>query len=165
MPNTAGLDVQSRPNLLDVLHSLHMSRQPRIIMGLRVQDPIPEWITHLAYVRQGSVITGEKDCVLSVALAQTTISTPIMTPQTSSGTGAVVVDLENVKVQYSNRVVGILALSFVNYILSGTTKHQLANSTRGKMASPRSKRSVCLYSFVSPVCNFVQAREKPHCSR
>ncbi|KAG2050943.1 hypothetical protein BDR06DRAFT_625528 [Suillus hirtellus] len=39
-----GLDVNTRPILLNVLRSLHESRSPRIIVGLRIQDPVPDWI-------------------------------------------------------------------------------------------------------------------------
>ncbi|OAX30843.1 hypothetical protein K503DRAFT_870855 [Rhizopogon vinicolor AM-OR11-026] len=43
-----GLDVNTRPILLNVLWSLHETRKPRIIMDLRMQDPVPGWISHVA---------------------------------------------------------------------------------------------------------------------
>ncbi|KAF9222452.1 P-loop containing nucleoside triphosphate hydrolase protein [Gyrodon lividus] len=56
-----GLDANKRPTLLSVLRSLHEARSPRIIMGLRSQDPVPDWITHLALVHDGKVLTGTKE--------------------------------------------------------------------------------------------------------
>ena len=46
----AGLDVTHRPQLTSLLQELHESRKPRILMALRLQDPLPEWITHVAFV-------------------------------------------------------------------------------------------------------------------
>ena len=40
--SAAGLDAKSRPTLLSVLQSLHEARRPRIIIGLRMQDPLPD---------------------------------------------------------------------------------------------------------------------------
>ncbi|KII95469.1 hypothetical protein PLICRDRAFT_96475 [Plicaturopsis crispa FD-325 SS-3] len=62
-----GLDVGSRPKLLAALHALHVARQPRIIIGLRSQDPLPEWITHIALVKDRSVLVGERETVLATA--------------------------------------------------------------------------------------------------
>ncbi|KAF8980061.1 P-loop containing nucleoside triphosphate hydrolase protein [Cyathus striatus] len=59
-----GLDTHARPLLLTLLHQLHESRAPRIILGLRTQDVIPEWITNVVVVRGGGVISGEKGEVL-----------------------------------------------------------------------------------------------------
>ncbi|KAG1799543.1 hypothetical protein EV424DRAFT_1588866 [Suillus variegatus] len=44
------LDVNTRPILLNVLRSLHESRSLRIIMGIWIQDPVPECISHIAVV-------------------------------------------------------------------------------------------------------------------
>ena len=45
---TAGLDVVQRPLLSDLLGELHFKQHPIVIMELRPQDPLPEWITHVA---------------------------------------------------------------------------------------------------------------------
>jgi hypothetical protein len=45
---TAGLDVVQRPLLANLLGELHSKQQPIVIMELRPQDPLPEWITHVA---------------------------------------------------------------------------------------------------------------------
>ncbi|KAJ7624902.1 P-loop containing nucleoside triphosphate hydrolase protein [Roridomyces roridus] len=56
-----GLDVQNRATALDVLHELHSANDPHIILGLRMHDPVPQWITHLVIVNEGIVKTGPKD--------------------------------------------------------------------------------------------------------
>ena len=37
--------------MTNLLYELHKSRQPRVLMALRPQDPLPDWITHVALVR------------------------------------------------------------------------------------------------------------------
>lgn len=103
----AGLDVLRRPSLLNVLRSLHEKRSPRVIMGLRTQDPIPEWITHVALVQNGRVVTGEKDGVLAQRITSGSSTNKSMSKVTSTSqkTRSVLVDFTNVKVQYSDRVV------------------------------------------------------------
>ncbi|KAG1824019.1 hypothetical protein EV424DRAFT_745195 [Suillus variegatus] len=61
----AGLDVNTRPILLNVLRSLHESLSPRIIMGLRIQDPVPDWISHIALVTGKTILTGVKYEIMS----------------------------------------------------------------------------------------------------
>ncbi|KAI0688994.1 P-loop containing nucleoside triphosphate hydrolase protein [Cytidiella melzeri] len=56
-----GLDVSTRGQVLSLLQSLHNDNSPHIILGMRPQDPIPEWTTHLAMIRKdGTVHTGTK---------------------------------------------------------------------------------------------------------
>ncbi|KAL0955582.1 hypothetical protein HGRIS_001819 [Hohenbuehelia grisea] len=101
-----GLDVQTRPSLLSLLHRLHSERKPRIILGLRTQDEIPEWITHVALVNDGSVHTGSKDEVrIPKARPKTSEKTGDGRPSSSHQTGKLVVDMNNVKVQYGDRIV------------------------------------------------------------
>jgi hypothetical protein len=79
-----------------------LAKNPRIILGLRKQDPIPEWITHAAIVDDGRVQAGKKQDVLSSMTRQATISktqTDIHIPQTAQG--KVLVDLKNVNVAYN----------------------------------------------------------------
>ncbi|KAF8546650.1 P-loop containing nucleoside triphosphate hydrolase protein [Imleria badia] len=106
-----GLDVNSRPTLLSVLRSLHEARRPRIIRGLRMQDPIPDWITHLALVSDGRVFTGTKEEVLATQeLHKTTedgsisIDATALTKRTVDE-GKPVVVLRNVNVAYGERKV------------------------------------------------------------
>jgi ABC-type multidrug transport system fused ATPase/permease subunit len=44
---TAGLDVNVRTVVSTLLRDLHQAQAPRVLLGLRAQDPIPEWITHV----------------------------------------------------------------------------------------------------------------------
>ncbi|KAG1898991.1 uncharacterized protein F5891DRAFT_1190175 [Suillus fuscotomentosus] len=60
-----GLDVNTRPILLNVLRSLHESRSPRTIMGLWIQDPVSDWISHIALVTGETILTGVKDDIVS----------------------------------------------------------------------------------------------------
>jgi len=57
--------MQMRPALLNLLQKLNSARAPRIIMGLRVHDPIPDWVSHVAFVRGGRVYTGLKEDILT----------------------------------------------------------------------------------------------------
>ncbi|KAK0481784.1 P-loop containing nucleoside triphosphate hydrolase protein [Armillaria novae-zelandiae] len=101
-----GLDVQNRPNLLNLLHSLHQSRSPRVILGLRAQDPVPDWITHVALLRGSKVVTGPKDIILHEEALRSKHATATTATQTvTNETGAVVADLKNVRVQYDSRAV------------------------------------------------------------
>ncbi|KAF8311575.1 P-loop containing nucleoside triphosphate hydrolase protein [Clavulina sp. PMI_390] len=43
-----GLDKTHRPLLLSLLHAHHARQNPLIILGLRMHDPIPEWVSHVA---------------------------------------------------------------------------------------------------------------------
>jgi len=107
-----GLDVSNRPKLLDILHSLHVARNPRILLGLRLQDPVPEWITHLALISEKGVITGQKDIVLEaeaerrVREERDSQSRSSNASSSLSGSGrSTVVDLKNVSVTYGPRQV------------------------------------------------------------
>ncbi|KAK0198787.1 P-loop containing nucleoside triphosphate hydrolase protein [Armillaria mellea] len=101
-----GLDVQNRPNLLNLLHSLHQSRSPRVILGLRAHDPVPDWITHVALLRGRKVVTGPKDIILHEEALRSKHATATTAAQiVTNETGAVVADLKNVRVQYDSRVV------------------------------------------------------------
>ncbi|THU88807.1 P-loop containing nucleoside triphosphate hydrolase protein [Dendrothele bispora CBS 962.96] len=103
-----GLDVNARPKLLDVLHSLHQARSPRVIMGLRTQDTIPDWITHVASVKGNRIAVGDKTRVMQAELErsqkQDLVNSQRSVSQTTK-TGDIVVDLQNVRVQYQERKV------------------------------------------------------------
>jgi hypothetical protein len=80
-------------------------------MGLRMQDPVPEWITHLALVHDGKVLTGTKEEILSEYAirkakenrARTTISGT--SAKKAEDDGKPVVVLKNVNVAYGPREV------------------------------------------------------------
>ncbi|KAF8058664.1 P-loop containing nucleoside triphosphate hydrolase protein [Lyophyllum atratum] len=108
-----GLDVQNRPKLLEVLRALHSARAPRVILGLRTQDPVPEWITHVALVKGGKVATGPKDAVLP-ALEHRDTEVGGDAAMTSlvgqargegQGRGELLVDMQGVNVRYGPRTI------------------------------------------------------------
>lgn len=111
MDSAAGLDVNSRPTLLSVLRSLHEARRPRIIIGLRMQDPIPDWISHLALVSDGKVLTGTKEEILEkqefheVKEGRVTLMNSTTSAKRTEGEGQPVVILRNVNVSYGERKV------------------------------------------------------------
>jgi hypothetical protein len=101
-----------RPTLLGLLHSVHVSNNPRIIMGLRLQDPVPEWISHIALVQDGRVKTGEKTTILqelndSRAKEASHSTSPVHNPGIEAN-AKVLVDMQNVNVRYHERHVSQL---------------------------------------------------------
>ncbi|KAL5352244.1 hypothetical protein ACLOAV_002191 [Pseudogymnoascus australis] len=62
-----GLDPPTLMSLSPLLHGLAKANDPRLILSLRPQDPIPDWITHLMYLRPECEIAlkGTKEEVLS----------------------------------------------------------------------------------------------------
>ena len=106
----AGLDVENRLKILELLKELHAEKKPRIIMGLRVQDDIPDWITHVAFADKNKVHVGEKEEVLKslrqplTELGNTAqVNRPTVQDQDSEG--RVVVNIEGANVQYGQRKV------------------------------------------------------------
>lgn len=102
----AGLDLKTRPTLVSLLHSVHVSKDPGIIMGLRLQDPVPEWITHVALVQDGHVITGEKTAILeklNIQGHEAARSVASVHHRGSSAGGRILVDMQNVNVRYHER--------------------------------------------------------------
>ena len=61
-----GLDPPTLITLLPILHGLAKANSPRLILALRPQDPLPEWITHLIYLGSGMRVAhqGLKEAVL-----------------------------------------------------------------------------------------------------
>ncbi|TFK71067.1 P-loop containing nucleoside triphosphate hydrolase protein [Pluteus cervinus] len=118
-----GLDVHSRPILVDLLQSLHVVNAPHIVMGLRTQDSIPDWITHLAFVHEDSVLTGKKDAIQDIIDTRARDSGRQPTSSAANSTShqdvqaaanpsypaippeALLADLQNATIKYSDRVV------------------------------------------------------------
>ncbi|KAI0264234.1 P-loop containing nucleoside triphosphate hydrolase protein [Gloeopeniophorella convolvens] len=100
-----GLDAATRPTLLSLLHAVHASHNPRIIMGLRLQDPVPEWVTHVALVQDGRVETGERNAILEkVDHSQVQTTSTVIPEHHSRCTEAdVLVSMQNVNVRYHER--------------------------------------------------------------
>lgn len=61
-----GLDPPTLTTLSPLLHGLAKANEPRLVLTLRPQDPIPEWITHLIYLKPECQIAfiGRKEVVL-----------------------------------------------------------------------------------------------------
>ncbi|KAI0012193.1 P-loop containing nucleoside triphosphate hydrolase protein [Xylariaceae sp. FL0662B] len=61
-----GLDPPTVAGLSPLLHGLASKASPRLVLSARPQDPIPDWITHLVYLRGDCQIgaMGEKNAVL-----------------------------------------------------------------------------------------------------
>ncbi|KAI9787423.1 MAG: hypothetical protein M1835_002690 [Candelina submexicana] len=64
--NIVGLDPPTLMALSPLLHRLAQSYSPRLVLTLRPQDPIPDWITHLIYLGQDCQVAhlGTKQQVL-----------------------------------------------------------------------------------------------------
>lgn len=116
MPNLpAGLDTASRPKLLHLLHKLHQTRKPRVILGLRTRDNIPSWITHIALVQDGTVKAGEKDAIAPLIINKydsSLVHHSSATLAPGDASGEIVLDLKNVNVKYSDRVVSKCCCTF-----------------------------------------------------
>ena len=80
-------------------------------MGLRLQDPVPEWISHIALVQDGRVKAGEKTTMLQElndSRAKASHSTsPVHNPSLEAK-AKVLVDMQNVNVRYHERHVSHL---------------------------------------------------------
>ncbi|KAJ6493285.1 P-loop containing nucleoside triphosphate hydrolase protein [Mycena sanguinolenta] len=106
-----GLDVENRAAVLKILQELHAACDPHIIIGLRMQDAVPDWITHLAVVGAGQVRTGSKDAMMQYKvqiLEQNARKDDAASAQTQSGpstktAGEPVVEMKNVSVTYGPR--------------------------------------------------------------
>jgi hypothetical protein len=110
----AGLDIATRGLVLSLLQSLHVRNAPHFILGMRPQDPIPEWTTHLALIREdGTVHTGHKEEVLAAA-ANTKLHPGWTPPEAAQhghnrDSGEVLASLAGVNVAYSDRKVELLS--------------------------------------------------------
>ncbi|KAI0075680.1 P-loop containing nucleoside triphosphate hydrolase protein [Panus rudis PR-1116 ss-1] len=108
-----GLDVTTRQLVLSLLETIHKSPdRPYVIIGARIQDPLPNWTTHLAVInRDGTVSTGRKEDLLHLvephqkhAQAHRTRVTP---PVAHRDTREVLIDMNDVNVTYGDRRVHI----------------------------------------------------------
>jgi len=102
-----GLDVIQRPILLDLLHNLHIHHTPRILLGLRPQDTLPKWITHLAIAKDGTVKAGARDTldyVVALPSSKDGASSANKT-QKEIKQGDELVSLKGVRVAYHDRQV------------------------------------------------------------
>ena len=63
-----GLDPSTLTTLSPLLHKLAQTKSPRLILALRPQDPLPDWITHLILIGPNLRVRvqGRKEMVLKV---------------------------------------------------------------------------------------------------
>ncbi|KAI0311188.1 P-loop containing nucleoside triphosphate hydrolase protein [Amylostereum chailletii] len=100
-----GLDAHMRPALLDLLHALHAARSPRVIMGLRLQDPIPDWVSHVALVQRGRVRAGPKQDVLAGQgdRAKETAHPVLQSLPPAETAGEALIEMRDLNVKYHTR--------------------------------------------------------------
>ena len=104
----AGLDVTTRAMVLSLLQNLHAKNSPHIIVGMRAQDPIPDWTTHLAVIhKDGRIHTGSKKDVLnapsSASLHAGWKATEHATHKPTSKNEEEIIRLSGVSVTYGDR--------------------------------------------------------------
>ncbi|KAI0090883.1 P-loop containing nucleoside triphosphate hydrolase protein [Irpex rosettiformis] len=104
-----GLDIATRSHVLGLLQSLHAENSPHIILGMRPQDPIPDWTTHLALIRKdGTVHTGPKEAILDAegdTLHSGWTAPPEVSHKPTKEASEAVVHLSGVNVAYGDRKV------------------------------------------------------------
>ena len=121
-------------------------------MGLRLQDPIPEWITHIALVHSGHVTTGEKAAILEKLNLHThkaAQSVATVRNRDSSAGSDILVDMQNVNVRYHERDVRWYFLFYIEVYRFAIDfkRHQLDYPRRGSLAPPRRERYVDHYVY------------------
>ncbi|KAJ3293020.1 hypothetical protein HDU76_007099, partial [Blyttiomyces sp. JEL0837] len=102
--NVVGLDVTSRRDIASILHDLKSSPSfPNVLLLLRPQDDIPDWITHVGVLDNQSLIwqgTHEQHAIIKQAEHKKTAKTPpkrVTTPtQSQRETLQPIVRLSNV---------------------------------------------------------------------
>ena len=72
-------------------------------MGLRLQDPIPEWITHIALVQGGQVKTGERATIVEELKSHVHDAGRPAAAVSARSEANILVDMRNVNVQYHER--------------------------------------------------------------
>ncbi|KAJ7152866.1 P-loop containing nucleoside triphosphate hydrolase protein [Mycena filopes] len=99
-----GLDVENRATVLSILHELHTACNPHIIIGLRTQDAVPSWVTHLARVDDGQVRAGPKGEIMQQCTVAGVHAAPAVQKK-EIPLGEVLVEMKNVSVTYGPRCV------------------------------------------------------------
>ncbi|KAJ7648180.1 P-loop containing nucleoside triphosphate hydrolase protein [Mycena polygramma] len=104
-----GLDVENRATVQAILHELHAACNPHIIIGLRMQDAVPDWITYLAVVSDGRVKAGPKHEMLDykdeLQRAASALEEPVQSAAPTPSAGEPVVEMKGVSVTYGPRKV------------------------------------------------------------
>ncbi|KAL4918347.1 P-loop containing nucleoside triphosphate hydrolase protein [Aspergillus aurantiobrunneus] len=76
-----GLDPASVRSISDLLHRLASKSDPRLVLSLRPQDPVPDWITHLLIVGRSNrvLLQGTRSEAAEVFNVWSTIGDPVAT--------------------------------------------------------------------------------------
>jgi len=93
---------------MDLLGEFHRQNDPHIIIGLRPQDPLPDWITHIAFVQDDTVISGSIDDreIIKLRSASATLGTSQSVHVRSQGSaGKTLVEINSLNVGYNGRKV------------------------------------------------------------
>ncbi|KAI0330391.1 P-loop containing nucleoside triphosphate hydrolase protein [Cubamyces sp. BRFM 1775] len=130
-----GLDYKSRGILLALLQELKRQEDsPHIIMGLRAQDPLPDWTTHVALIKDGgSVHAGKKEDVFpsrfTPAMSQAPGDSSPESNYKHRKHGDPLVDMKGVTVQYGPRQV----LSSIQWTIHANSRwHLIGENGAGK---------------------------------
>ncbi|KAH8103458.1 P-loop containing nucleoside triphosphate hydrolase protein [Cristinia sonorae] len=127
-----GLDAPTRGLVLSLLQKLHFSvKPPHVIVGSRMQDPIPDWTTHVALITgRGTVKVGRKEEVISTYTSSSHCWTPpIDASRPKHESEEVLVDMSNLNVSYGNRKV----LKNINWKVHANSRwHLLGSNGAGK---------------------------------
>jgi ABC-type molybdenum transport system ATPase subunit/photorepair protein PhrA len=105
--------VHVRKTVSCVLRDAHAARAPRVLLGLRAQDPVPNWITHVLDVDPpasvgAAVWAGPREAWQSLtALAARAAPPPVVAPRPKNGAvaRAPLVEMRGVRVAYGARAV------------------------------------------------------------
>ena len=103
-------------------------------MGLRLQDPIPDWITHVALVQSGHMMAGKKAAILerlNLHPHEAARSAAAGRNRGSSAGDRTLVDMQNVNVRYHERHVRwnfLVCVSNIYWFSTGSKRHQLVYS-------------------------------------
>ncbi|KAF9650289.1 P-loop containing nucleoside triphosphate hydrolase protein [Thelephora ganbajun] len=110
-----GLDASTRKSILEILYEVNSRRSPRIILGNRLQDGIPDWASHVAFVEPSTnssssswvVRTGKademKDRIARYQEGVSTSSSAGISQPPIKKDGEVLVELKDVNVSYHER--------------------------------------------------------------
>ena len=76
-----GLDPPTLSTISSLLYRLAEKHSPRVVLALRPQDPLPEWITHLIYLDSDTSVAyqGPKEGAVGELISQTE-SSPHVVP-------------------------------------------------------------------------------------
>lgn len=95
---------------MELLEAFHRRDDPRIIIGLRLQDPLPPWITHVVFVEDGTVTPKTKETALvEGTIPRADLSTSNISdnrPEPSSiPVGKPIIDIQGLNIAYHERKV------------------------------------------------------------